>query len=334
MPPPKVSVIMLTFEQSDIMNLALDALSLQTFKGRWELLVCDDGSSSGDVRSLLLKHSIADKIDLRYLWQPHIGRRAARSRNNGIRCAQGEILVFIDGDCIVTPDFIEKHVDAHSERETIYCGSRHPVFLAPALGIPTTLEEFLSKITSAPPGIDYSGWQTSVFEREPWRACMGCNLSVPRSAVVWFNEFFIGWGAEDIEFACRLEKRHSFQITKVPHTEVYTIERTEVGTYSPIRPSSHEDICRCLQDLFHLEWMYPDVDTSNVLGMIRHFDYSKELSSWVLASKYRRERYPTRALRLARRWFSGSHEAVVLRNLNCVRPEKRAELLHHRLRRE
>jgi hypothetical protein len=282
MPGLCMSVIVVVYEQISVASLVLDSLSHQDFTKPWELIICDDGSRS-DVRGVIVSCSFPDNVDVRYVWQPHEGRRVGRSRNNGIRCAQGDILVFIDGDSVVPVSFLTTHFAAHQNDIVLFCGSRRLVFTESTL-LPSSSFDFLSGISGPPPIVDFFAWQMSVYATEPWRVCMGCNMSVRRSPAVWFNEFFIGWGAEDVELACRLWKRHQYKIVIEPPAIVYSVETSSIDTYSVIRPQTHDEIRNCIHDLFHLEWMYPDIDLSSLIAICRFFDYDQRSAGWKRAS--------------------------------------------------
>jgi GT2 family glycosyltransferase len=48
---------------------------------------------------------------------------ASDKRNQGIHIARGEILLFLDDDCIPEPDWIERHLDCHANGELVVGGS-------------------------------------------------------------------------------------------------------------------------------------------------------------------------------------------------------------------
>ena len=66
--------------------------------------------------------------DIRYIWQPDKGFRLAKSRNNAVRCARGDILLFLDGDTVASSDLLSKHIEAHGRPRSLVCGSRSHVF--------------------------------------------------------------------------------------------------------------------------------------------------------------------------------------------------------------
>jgi GT2 family glycosyltransferase len=115
--------------------------------------------------------------------QPNSG--LAKGRNEGIACATGERIIFIDDDVLPLPNFVAEHLRTHQD---------HP--LAIVRGAAINVENF----EELPPPIwtlkDYSGnffWTT--------------NVSVPLKtirAIGGFNETFAEYGWEDIDVGLRL----------------------------------------------------------------------------------------------------------------------------------
>jgi GT2 family glycosyltransferase len=92
---------------------------------RWEVIVVDDGSEDGT--DLALREQTAlNGINLRYLWQENSGPAAARNR--GAAAADGDVLIFMDDDILVEPDFIAQHVEALLQHPGCWVSGRivHP----------------------------------------------------------------------------------------------------------------------------------------------------------------------------------------------------------------
>jgi glycosyltransferase involved in cell wall biosynthesis len=93
----EVSVVIPTFNRSGDLKLCLGALAAQDFpRGRFEVIVCDDGSTENT-------RGVADEfrgagLEIRYFRQERKGPAAAR--NMGIRNARGEIVAMTDSDTL------------------------------------------------------------------------------------------------------------------------------------------------------------------------------------------------------------------------------------------
>lgn len=101
----KVSVIIPTYNEEDVIGGCLRSLSKQACKDI-EIIVVDDGST--DTTSLKLRGAVKT-YGIKVFTQKHFGPGAAR--NLGAKQAAGEILVFVDADMTFDKDFVEKLVE-------------------------------------------------------------------------------------------------------------------------------------------------------------------------------------------------------------------------------
>ena len=215
-PDGTISVIVSAYERSKHLWLNLLGLSQQTVCPS-EIVVADDGSGQ-EVRSVIEKFAAESKMRVVHVWQPHEDYRLARSRNNAIRAATGEYLVFLDQDCIASPDFVAAHVT----------GRRRGVFRA---GWCVFLdEERSSRLTEqAIRDGQFEGLATAnemktlrkmqrkdsfyaFLRRRLWPIkfkpkLRGGNFSIHKAdleRVNGFDENFVGWGQEDDDPGRRL----------------------------------------------------------------------------------------------------------------------------------
>ncbi|WP_291842271.1 glycosyltransferase [Maricaulis sp.] len=90
---PTVSVIMPIFNAEKTLCKSVLSVQVQTFRD-WELILVDDGSTD---TSLDLADELAARDDrIRVIAQKNAG--PAEARNNGIACARGRIIAFLDAD--------------------------------------------------------------------------------------------------------------------------------------------------------------------------------------------------------------------------------------------
>jgi glycosyltransferase involved in cell wall biosynthesis len=114
------SVIIPTYNRLPILQKCLAAMEQQQFAPPYEVLVIDDGSTDGTVEFL---QSYSEQFPhVRLLEQEHGG--AAAARNMGIENAQGETIVFIDSDLVVTPVFLAAHAEALAGHEQAFTYGR------------------------------------------------------------------------------------------------------------------------------------------------------------------------------------------------------------------
>jgi glycosyltransferase involved in cell wall biosynthesis len=107
------SIVIPTYNRLPILQKCLQALEQQTYGGDYEVVVVDDGSSDRTIEWL----NSAQLSHVRLIEQAHKGPAAAR--NLGVEQAQGDTIIFIDSDLVVTPVFLQAHADglAQGQRE-------------------------------------------------------------------------------------------------------------------------------------------------------------------------------------------------------------------------
>lgn len=180
----RATVIVPVRDRPEHLRMTLEGLARQV-GAEFEVIVVDDGSQE-PVRGVP-----ADLI----LRTPGVGASAAR--NCGIDHAQGDILIFLDGDMLVQAGFVARHVEIHAlTYPLVVCGARRHL---PAEGRGALRRDSREVI------FDIQSYACSVLGK-PWSLSYSCNLSVPAHLarnLGGFDESFRGWGLEDLEFAYR-----------------------------------------------------------------------------------------------------------------------------------
>lgn len=118
---PFVSIIVPTYNRGGVLRECIDSLFNQTYpSNKYEVIVINDGSTDG-TESFLKEYSIK-KQSLKYYSQQNLG--AAAARNLGIEKSIGEILCFIDDDCIADKDWIKSMIGPYSDKNVGGVGGR------------------------------------------------------------------------------------------------------------------------------------------------------------------------------------------------------------------
>ncbi|MDB5462770.1 MAG: hypothetical protein JWP23_1159, partial [Phenylobacterium sp.] len=103
---PKVSVIVPHYRDLSGLALCLSALGRQSYpKDRFEVIVADNASPEGPAA---VAEVIAERA--RLVVVPEKG--AGPARNGGVTASSGDVLAFIDSDCVAEPSWIEEGVKA------------------------------------------------------------------------------------------------------------------------------------------------------------------------------------------------------------------------------
>ena len=117
-----ISVVIPTYNRLPILRQCLQALEAQNLQSpvdRFEVVLVDDGSTDDTVR--WLDSHATSFPHVRLIRQDHGG--PALGRNRGVEEARGDVIVFIDSDLVVTPDFLVCHGQA-LERSWASSGNR------------------------------------------------------------------------------------------------------------------------------------------------------------------------------------------------------------------
>ena len=100
----KISKIIAVYKDIQALDFVVQSFKEQTYKN-FELVIVEDAQNE-DMKEYI--KSIKD-IEVKHTFQEDKGVRKSRSQNNGILASTGDYLIFIDGDCIVAPNFLESH---------------------------------------------------------------------------------------------------------------------------------------------------------------------------------------------------------------------------------
>lgn len=173
----KVSVIIATKDRAALLDGALASLARQEHAPDLEVIVVDNGSIDAT-------HQVAQRHGATYVYEPEPNR--GKARNRGIAIATGSVVLFVDDDVVLPPDFVAAHARAHT-------AALFPLAVSgPIINVPDASER------PTPAFVNYSA---AFF-------CT-CNVSVRAAslaAVGGFDEQFELYGWEDTELGVRLRE--------------------------------------------------------------------------------------------------------------------------------
>ena len=212
-----ISVIVTTYKREDALEAVLRSLARQT-DAEFEVIVADDGS--GPETAALVeawKARVGHRVE--HVWHQDSGFRAAEIRNRAVLASRGTYVIFIDGDCIVRPDFVAIHRGL-AEKGAFVTGNR--ILLSRKL-TERILEQQLSPETwrfgrwiveRLRGGINRLSALLHLplgplrdMRRDKWQGARSCNLAIWRSdldKVDGFDADYSGWGKEDSDLILRL----------------------------------------------------------------------------------------------------------------------------------
>ena len=190
---PLLSVVVPTRDRNDALGECLDRLApgAQTLTASsYEVIVTDD-SETGAARPLL---------EARYpwaRWNAGPRRGPASNRNAGAAAACGEIVVFVDDDCLPETGWLAGYADARRDRPTVYEGR-------------TTCREGVTSPRQTAP------------ENLTGGVLWSCNFAMPRAEFArlgGFDERFPFAHLEDVDLLLRI-RAAGLPIVFVPHASV------------------------------------------------------------------------------------------------------------------
>lgn len=212
-----ISIIISTYNWPSALELCLESFKAQHDKN-FEIIIADDGSNPAN---LLKAQTYCASINrpINYSHHEDKGFRAGTIRNKAVAQSKGDYLIFIDGDCVVRPDFISKH---RLLAETGYFVPGNRVLLRPSYTKEIvdqhvflhqkSLSDFFvlrlkNKINKISAFLSLPLGYLRYLQPNKWQKAMTCNLAIWKNdfmKVNGFDELFEGWGYEDSDLVIRL----------------------------------------------------------------------------------------------------------------------------------
>ena len=118
---PTISIIISIYNKIGALKLVLDSLELQTLNN-FEVILSDDGSSEPSLKKIK-KLVNSYSFTIKHVWHPNEGWNKNAILNKSIIESESPYLVFIDGDCVLHPCFLEEHNLSKSPK-TLLAGRR------------------------------------------------------------------------------------------------------------------------------------------------------------------------------------------------------------------
>ncbi|HMO31650.1 MAG TPA: glycosyltransferase family 2 protein [Lacibacter sp.] len=179
-----------------------------------EVIIADDGSTA-ETEAVVAAFRQQLPVPVKHIWQPDEGFRLAQIRNKAFAAAQHPLVVQIDGDLLLHPEFIADHQRA-ARRGTFIAGSRVLVDQQLSQALLDAEGNIFPPVFSRHVKKSYNGVRIPLLSAvnrylqrggNGYKYVLGCNMSFWKEdllAVNGYNESFTGWGKEDNDIAIRL----------------------------------------------------------------------------------------------------------------------------------
>ena len=215
MATPEVALLVSTFERPAHLRRCLHSIAQQRdVDGKFEVVVTDDGSQD-ETLDIVREFAQTANFPLSWTTHPHTDFHLARCRNEGVASSTAPYLIFVDGDCLLPPNFVKRHL-AHRQPQVVLVGNSFRFDCETSQRITDAVIE----------SGEYRRW--GAF-RERWRIAtvrmkgrlyaalhhpskpkpLGGNLAIWRQdyeRVNGYDEAFRGWGCEDDDLGWRLRR--------------------------------------------------------------------------------------------------------------------------------
>ena len=197
----KASLIISVYNNVTFLKVILDSLKQQTEKD-FEIIISEDACHE-EIKNLIQSYSFEN--DYQHLTQEDIGWRKNKALNKAVRHAKADWLIFIDGDCVLHPRFVEMHL-RYANENIILVGKRVKTDKETSLFIIENMPEclniiqklFLKKLLWKDKNIKYIKESIFISPDSFWgfipkirraHRLTGCNMSFSRKAIYAINGF-------------------------------------------------------------------------------------------------------------------------------------------------
>ncbi|OUS12321.1 glycosyl transferase family 2, partial [Rhodospirillales bacterium 47_12_T64] len=255
-----------TYNWPQALGFVLRSVESQTDKN-FEVIIADDGSRQETI-DLVKEYAKNSSIKISHYWHKDDGFRVAAARNGAVELAEGEYVIFIDGDCCLMPSFISSHRKL-AEKGWFVAGRR--VYLK---------RGFTNRVLKK--GWSFFRWSRAILflmgltgqcnrpfqfvpllqsdkerkkQMDSWDKVQTCNLGVWKDdfyKVDGFDESYVGHGLEDSDFTLRILRsgikritaNHSSPVLHLFHSRSIP-ERADKECLNPQRFQSLLESDRC-----------------------------------------------------------------------------------------
>jgi len=256
-----ISVLVSVYKKCENLELILEAFNRQTDTD-FEVVLCEDDQDTS-IRDCIISWHNRAKFVIRHVSQPDEGFRKNKALNKGIRVAQGEFMVFIDGDCIPHRRFIESYrrhaapgVALHGRRVMLSASISRRLLDGTCANPPSLLDIVLSGSKK----IECALYLQSLQKKPRESAIWGCNWGIMKSHLLELNGFdedYVRAGiGEDTDIEWRLLRngivlrnvKHACLLYHLHHHQFYSEDEVAINVSLMKAKMARGDV-RCLNGL-------------------------------------------------------------------------------------
>lgn len=217
---PAASIIVAVYKNTDFLKYVLDSLSNQS-EMNFEIIITEDGNSL-EMKQFVDNYNFKHRYI--HLTQDDQGWRKNKALNAAVRASKSGWLIFVDGDCVLHPRFVEMHL-RYASNKVVLAGKRVKLgsaitsqFLAGELNVEHLQKKILkgfllnkseNKFSEEGVFISPDGMLGFVSGMRKLNYLKGCNMSFSKEAIWAINgfdeDYVLPAIGEDIDLSWRFE---------------------------------------------------------------------------------------------------------------------------------
>lgn len=251
----KATLIVSIYKNITALRTILRSLQLQTEQD-FELIISEDGEDTA-ISNFIKAYSFS--WPTQHLTQPDMGWQKNKALNRAIMAAKTEWLIFIDGDCVLHPRFVEMHV-RYKQDNVLLAGKRIKL----NKDLSQQLIDGDKKLKLIPYLFNRRGCRyveeaffisLSHWLRRPVRHLVGSNMSMSKQALLSINgfdeEYTLPAVGEDYDIEWRLLAK-GYKIVSLRNLAIQYhlyhkenwIDQSENMKYCATQQSNNEIVCK------------------------------------------------------------------------------------------
>jgi GT2 family glycosyltransferase len=106
----RTELVVSTYESPRALTLCLTSVACQTVRPD-SICIADDGSGPATAEAIAAFGAAHPDLTIRHVWHEDRGFEKAAILNKAIATSDAEFLIFIDGDVLICPTFIARHLE-------------------------------------------------------------------------------------------------------------------------------------------------------------------------------------------------------------------------------
>ena len=287
-----ISLIIPTYNRIEFLDKILRFILLDNYENLNEIIVVDSYSIDG-TKQLIENYQSESNTSIRY---KNVSNSISIKRNEGIKLAKSDFLIFIDDDCVPTKNFFKYHYEACLNNiNQINCGN---VYFADQFIKNSNVIKYRN--SRHIPFLDIGNGSKNLS----FQNIVTMNMSLRKKDILsknlYFNEGFMGYGMEDNYFGLEAIKlgfqiktnqasiiHYDFKGISLHAIKLYNTALGGVGHLSKLNQNAVWD----LRYSFYLEKDFPHNNFlkkyyTTIIRLLLSFKLSKILIKFLIATDH------------------------------------------------